>query len=97
MENDELEISLKAFRDYVIQQAKSNLSKQKKNASKTLYNSLKGKYNAKSTVFDVTFEMAYYGQFIDWGVSGVKRKCNTPFKFTNKMRSEEHTSELQSH
>ena len=36
-------------------------------------------------MFDVTFEMAYYGQFIDWGVSGVKRKYNTPFKFTNKM------------
>ena len=85
MESHELEISLKAFRDYVIQQAKSNLSKQKKNASKTLYNSLKGKYNAKSNVFDVTFEMAYYGQFIDWGVSGVKKKYNTPFSYKSKM------------
>jgi len=85
MDTPEIEISLKAFRDYVIQQSRSNLTKLKKNASKTLYQSLKGTYNAKSNDFNVTFEMAYYGQFIDWGVSGVKKKYNTPFSYKSKM------------
>lgn len=85
MDTPELEISLKQFRDYVIQQSRSNLSKLKKNASKTLYGSLKGSYNAKSNVFDVTFQMAYYGQFIDWGVSGTKKKYNTPYSYKSKM------------
>jgi hypothetical protein len=85
MELENLEISLKAFRDYVIQQSRSNLSKQKKNASKNLYSSLKGNYKATSKTFDVTFNMAYYGQFIDQGVSGKKKKYNTPFSYKSKM------------
>lgn len=85
METENLEISLKAFRDYVIQQSKSNLSKQKKNASKSLYNSIKGTYSVTQNKFDVTFKMAYYGQFIDQGVSGKKKKYNTPFSYKQKM------------
>ena len=28
--------------------------------------------------------MADYGQFVDQGVSGIKKKYNTPFSYTNK-------------
>lgn len=85
MDQQNLEISLKKFRDYVIQQSRSNLTKQKINASKSLYNSLKGDYDASKNEFDVSFKMAYYGQFIDWGVSGKKKKYSTPFSFKQKM------------
>jgi hypothetical protein len=85
METENLEIALKDFRDYVIKQSRANLSRLKKNSSKTLYQSLKGNYKASSKEFDVMFEMAYYGQFIDWGVSGKKVKYNTPFSYKSKM------------
>ena len=42
LDREETQKSLDAFKKYVIQQAKSNLSKSKKNTSKKLYNSING-------------------------------------------------------
>ena len=40
------EAALEAFKNFVIQQARSRLTKSKKNVSKELYNSLKGNVKA---------------------------------------------------
>ena len=58
------------FKDYVIQQAKSNLTRMKKNSSKTLYNSLKGYVKESKNSIQISFEMDEYGFFQDQGVKG---------------------------
>ena len=75
---------LKRFRDYVIQQSRSNLSKSDKNVSKELYNSLKGEILTENNYSIVGFSMAEYGQFQDQGVKGKTSSLkapNSPFKF----------------
>lgn len=75
---------LKRFRDYVIQQSRSNLSKSNKNVSKELYNSLKGEILTEGNYSIVGFKMADYGQFQDQGVRGKSSSAkapNSPFRF----------------
>jgi hypothetical protein len=75
---------LKKFRDYVIQQSRSNLSKGGKNVSKELYNSLKGEILTENNYSIVGFSMAEYGQFQDQGVRGKSSSAkapNSPFRF----------------
>jgi hypothetical protein len=76
--------SLNKFAKYVIQQSRSNLSKQKKNVSKDLYGSLGYDLKVMPNSFSLEFYMADYGEFIDKGVSGTKKRYNTLFKYTNK-------------
>ena len=76
--------SLNKFAKYVIQQSRSNLSKNKKNVSSDLYGSLGYDLKVNPNSFSLEFYMADYGQFVDQGVSGIKRKYNTPFSYTNK-------------
>jgi hypothetical protein len=85
LEAPTLEEALEKFRAYVIKQSRSNLSKMRKNSSKNLYNSLKGTVNIKQDEYQVNFEMNYYGAFQDEGVSGKKKKYNTPFSYKSKM------------
>jgi hypothetical protein len=85
MEKSELQIELNKFRDYVISQAKANLTRQRKNVSKSLYNSIKGNVKAMPNSFSMEFMMEEYGFYQDKGVSGVKKKYNTDYKYTNKM------------
>jgi len=85
MENNEQQIILEHFRDYVIQQARSNLSRLKKNSSKKLYDSIKGEIKAMPNSLRLYFDMADYGFYQDKGVSGTKVKYDTPFSYTNKM------------
>ena len=75
---------LNSFAKYVIQQSKSNLSKDKKNVSKALYNSLDYKIISDKSGFILQFLMEEYGAYQDQGVSGTKKKYDTPFKYTNK-------------
>lgn len=76
---------LNKFAKYVIQQSRTNLTKGKKNSSKALYNSLG--YNIKETSNGVNIEflMDKYGAYQDKGVSGKKKKYNTPFSYKDKM------------
>lgn len=77
--------ALNKFAKYVIQQARTNLSKQKKNVSSDLYGSLgyvPPKAGANS--FSLEFYMLPYGEFIDKGVSGTKKRYNTIYEYTNK-------------
>ena len=80
----EVEKTIIRFRDYVIQQSRSNLSKSGHNNSKELYNSLKGEVVTDKGFTIVGFQMADYGQFVDLGVKGKtssNKAPNSPFKF----------------
>ena len=76
---------LNRFAKYVIQQSRTNLTKGKKNSSKALYNSLDYNLNVSPNSFSMSFIMEGYGIFQDKGVSGIKKKYNTPYSYTNKM------------
>lgn len=76
--------ALDDFKKYVIQQARTNLTKGKKNVDKKLYNSLQGFIDESPAGFRLYFEMEDYGMFQDKGVSGKKRKYDTPFSYKNK-------------
>ena len=73
------------FGKYVIQQARSNLTKGKHNFDKTLYNSLKYSITYTKTNFSLSFLMEDYGKFQDKGVKGAggTRKTTSAFKRTN--------------
>jgi hypothetical protein len=84
MELKQVNIVLTRFRDYVIQQSRSNLSKSNKNVSKELYNSLKGEVVTQDNYSIVGFSMADYGMFQDKGVRGASSSAkapNSPFRF----------------
>lgn len=80
----EVDLVIKKFRDYVIQQSRSNLSKSSKNNSKELYNSLKGEIVTDNKFTIVGFKMNDYGTFVDLGVKGKTSSLkapNSPYKF----------------
>ena len=77
----EVEKTLKKFRDYVIQQSRSNLTKSGKNSSKELYNSIDGEVVTENGFSIVGFMMAEYGAYQDKGVSGKIKKYNTPYSY----------------
>ena len=76
MQLKETQAALNAFAKYVIQQARTNLTKGgeygSKNVSKELYDSLTYINKEVSTGFRLYFEMEDYGMFQDRGVKGVK-------------------------
>lgn len=80
----EVEKVITKFRDYVIQQSRSNLSKSSKNNSKELYNSLKGEIVTDNKFTIVGFKMNDYGTFVDLGVKGKTSSAkapNSPYQF----------------
>jgi len=83
-----LKDALDDFGKYVVQQSRSNLSKNDKNVSKNLYNSINYETKVNKNSFELTINMVDYGKFIDKGVKGSKSSAkapNSPFKYTNKM------------
>jgi hypothetical protein len=85
MQLKEVKEELNKFGKYVVQQARTNLTKDKKNSSKQLYNSLNYSIVENNDSVSVIFEMEDYGKFQDQGVSGKKTKYKTPFSFKSKM------------
>jgi hypothetical protein len=85
MEQSETQKVLDKFKDYVIQQSKSNLTRLKKNSSRTLYDSIKGNAKAMPNSFSLEFFMEDYGHFQDKGVSGIKKKYDTDYSYRSKM------------
>lgn len=85
MRKENLQQEIKRFRDYVIQQSRSNLTKLRKNASSELYNSLRGEIVDSGDNTDIVFSMLYYGLFQDKGVDGKRVKHGSPFSFKSKM------------
>lgn len=84
MEKTEVQKELERFRDYVVSQSRRNLTRLKKNSSKSLYNSIKGNVKAMPNSISVEFTMEDYGIFQDAGVSGTKKKYNTPYSYKSK-------------
>ncbi len=75
---------VKKYRDYVIQQSRSNLSKLKHNNTGSLYKSIKGEVLQEKNYFLIGFEFDFYGEFIDKGVKGKSSSSkapNSPYKF----------------
>ena len=84
MQLKETEKYLNAFAKYVIQQSRSNLTKGNRNSSKKLYDSLDKEIEVGANSFRLAFLMEDYGTYQDKGVSGTKRKYNTPFSYKSK-------------
>lgn len=87
---------LNTFGKRVVKQSRANLTRTKKNASKSLYDSLKYKIDKGKNKYTLYFEMEDYGSFVDRGVKGVggtkangerwkvKKVTNNDFKYGNK-------------
>jgi hypothetical protein len=76
---------LNKFAKYVIKQARTNLTKSKKNSSKQLYDSLDYTIDVTNKSFGLRFVMEEYGTYQDLGVSGKKVKYDTPYSYKSKM------------
>jgi hypothetical protein len=82
-----IQAALDKFGKYLVQQARSNLTKQNKNVSRALYDSIQ--WNAKAAKsgesFSASLSMLPYGEFQDKGVKGKqgtpKGAQNSPFRF----------------
>jgi hypothetical protein len=85
LDSKEVQEAIDKFRKYVIQQSRSNLTKQRKNVNKSLYNSIKGVSKVNKNSISLYFEMLDYGIFQDKGVSGKVKKYNTDFSYKSKM------------
>ena len=84
MQLDNLKKALEVFRDKVVQESKKNLRKDGKGGG-NLERSIEGsdvKVTERSLQFEI--EMATYGTFQDKGVSGVKKKYDTPYSYKRK-------------
>jgi hypothetical protein len=68
------------FGKRVIQQSRSNLTKNKKNATSSLYRSLDFKSNVKGSKFEGQFFMEDYGMFVDARCQGKDILCQSPEK-----------------
>lgn len=77
-----LKDELDKFRKRIITEARKNLTRQKKKASGSLYKNLSSDLEVYRTGnFMLEFDLGTYGEFVDKGVSGTKKKYNTPFRF----------------
>ena len=85
MQLKETKEALNKFGKYVVQQARSNLTKRKMNVSKDLYDSLKYRVKKVGNNLILTISMDEYGKFQDRGVSGTKKKYDPPYKYTTKL------------
>ena len=85
MQKDEVQKALERFRDHVIRQSKRTLTRFKKKSSNKLYNSIKGEVKTMPNSISLEFSMEDYGVFQDAGVSGKKKKYNTPYSYKSKM------------
>jgi len=76
---------LQAFGKAVVNSARFNLANDDKNVSKQLSDSINFEVlNPKEGLFIVEFVMLTYGLFQDKGVSGTKRRINSPYSFRSK-------------
>ncbi|QDP47397.1 MAG: hypothetical protein GOVbin2950_29 [Prokaryotic dsDNA virus sp.] len=100
MQLDEVNKILHKFGKYVVQQARTNLSKSgKTKKSRNLYDSIDYKVNQFSDSIDLLFSMEDYGAFQDLGVKGKdpskvspnakitgQQAPNSPYKFGSGSR-----------
>lgn len=90
MQLENLNNELRKFGKFVVQQARTRLTKNKSKTGKgtttskgQLYKSIE--YILEENKGRLYFEMEDYGMFQDRGVSGKKKKYNTPFSYKTKQ------------
>ena len=81
----ETQKALIKFRDTIINEAKANLKSMGKDSTGKLSKSIEGQVKEMPNSISMYFQMETYGFFQDKGVSGIKKKYNTPFSYTTKM------------
>jgi len=74
---------LDRFANRVVEQSKQNLKKH--NVTGALSNSINYETDAGPNSFSIEIDMEQYGEYLDLGVSGTKKKYDTPYAYTNKM------------
>jgi len=85
MQLDNFRKALEVFRDKVIEESKKNLKTLNKGGG-NLERSIEGtdvRVTDRSLEFEI--KMEDYGVFQDKGVSGIKKKYNTPYSYKTKM------------
>jgi len=81
----ETQKALNKFRDTIVNEARANLKSMGKDSTGKLSKSITGQVKQMPNSISMYFQMETYGFFQDKGVSGIKKKYNTPFSYTNKM------------
>jgi len=81
----EVRKELEKFKNAVIKESRNNLKNMRKDTFGKLSKSLRGQVKVSKNSFEFDFMMEEYGIYQDKGVSGIKKKYNTPHKYTNKM------------
>lgn len=78
------EEALKKFRDQVVKNARTNLTKGNKNVTRSLYDSIKGFYKVMPNSIYLEFEMLPWGEFQDKGVKGAGGVRKSTSKFNRR-------------
>jgi hypothetical protein len=76
---------LKKFRDYVVKQARANLTRAGKRSSGKLYDSIDGEVKAMPNSIGIYFEMEEYGAYQDKGVNGKFSAYATAYSYKSKI------------
>lgn len=85
VKSENTEKALKEFLKYTVSQAKANLTRKKKKSTKALYDSIEYDYTVSPNSFSASITALEYGEYQDKGVSGKKKKYNTPYSYKDKM------------
>jgi hypothetical protein len=94
MKLKEIKKTLEKYANYVIQQARSNLTKDGSNVNKKLYDSLDKNIDSNKNAIVLSFLMEDYGKFQDQGVKGAnpssvvngrQKAPDSDFSFKSKM------------
>jgi len=75
---------LEDFGKLVVKTSRYYLTKGKHKSSGDLYKNLTFDITKNADGYSMIFEMPYYGEFVDRGVSGTEKKYDTPYKYTTK-------------
>lgn len=79
--------ALEKFRDLVIEEAKSNLVSDGKDPNGSLYQSIEANpVKTYPNSLEFSIDMANYATFVDKGVSGTKKKYNTPYAYSGRFK-----------
>ena len=85
-----LQKELQALGSFVVQESRSNLTKDKQNVTRELFNSIGYDKDNKNGIYSINWFMDYYGNFIDKGVHGTKSSYvtakNSPFKYKESSK-----------
>lgn len=84
MDANKTKTAIEQFSKYVVQQARTNLTKQDRNVSRKLYDSIGYDLKVGPRSFELNFLMEEYGQFQDQGVKGklsASKAPRSPFRF----------------